>query len=48
MSWKGWVAVALIVFLIIKAPQGSAHFVHTVAAVLSTAVTGIGTFLGSL
>lgn len=48
MNWKGWLAVALIVFLIIKAPHEMAHLTTNIWNGLSAAVTGIGTFLGDL
>ena len=44
----GWIAIAFVLFYLIKQPTGAAHVVHNIGTFLSSAASGFSSFLSSL
>lgn len=44
----GWIAIAFVLFYLIKQPAGAAHVVHNLGTFLSSAASGFSSFLSSL
>jgi hypothetical protein len=44
----GWAAIAFVVWWIIEQPSSAAHLVHNIGAFLSTAASGLSSFVSSI
>jgi ABC-type uncharacterized transport system permease subunit len=44
----GWLAIAFVLFYVIRFPENSAAFVHSVGNALGNAASSLATFIGSL
>lgn len=44
----GWLAIAFILFYVIKDPGGAAHIIHDIGNFLSSVATGFANFFNSL
>lgn len=44
----GWLAIAFVLFYLVKEPTGAAHAVHNIGNFLASAARGFSSFLTSL
>jgi hypothetical protein len=44
----GWAAIAFVVWWIIEQPDSAAHLVHNIGTFLSTAASGLSSFVSSI
>jgi hypothetical protein len=44
----GWAAIAFVVWWVIEQPQAAAHLVHNIGVFLSTAASGLSSFVSSI
>ena len=44
----GWAAIAFIVWWVIEQPTAAAHLVHNIGTFLSTAASGLSSFVSSI
>ena len=44
----GWAAVAFVIWWVIEQPSSAAHLVHNIGAFLSTAASGLSSFVSSI